>query len=909
MRSNLWPASLTYKASGLALVCALLVYQQAAWSDEPETQFPVARAGSAASRAIAEAGTKESATTESPTTESATTEAATTEAATTESAGGTSDAAVRSIDDESHRVLLNFRDEEWLPALEWLAKELELNLDWQTLPEGKLSLFSSTDYSLREAEDLINMQLLARGFTLLKRGEVVRLVPMKEIDITLVPRVMPEELAELEKHQVVRVSLPLEWMVAEKAALEFKPLLSPHGQMFPMASSNRLEVLDAVVNLRELVRLVARAESDDGRRIRVLAFQLKHRKAAEVAIQVRQLLGLPADGSPAVSTQTQLEIEQARFRAEAVKQLGNAARDLLSDKKPDTFLVVNEKENSIVVNAPPDKLEMVRQTIETLDKPLPESDSSWQTVSRVKVHPVNGFDPETISRLLLALQERGNLSKETRIQHESAYNRIIAFASPEDQLTISQLIESYRAEKRSASVIALTSVSPQYAVKAVQLILKNPERPSSTPGVASDGKFQIEADPENKRLLVWATSEELKEVRDFLMSLGETFEQPTAHSQMHVVTVGATDIADVTDRLRKVWEEVSEAPLVIERKPERLSPQPQQDDQTDLPALPTSAPKELGKPRPQRDDVKLVSSSSDNDLAGESQVGDVQDSDAPALAQGQNTRVEAAVAIDSPQDNPSDDPATMQSALPPVRIIEGKKGDIVIISRDPEAAGTAKRLLQQLVPDPGDVRVIALKHAQAMIVRRQLEEMLQHTSSSAPSKLSTQNRLSIEVDPRTNRLIIQHSTAEQLELINQYVPLLDQPPADQERMTRQQRVYRVKHRRAPEVAGVVKEVYRDLLSINDRAYSNSNNRPIGYNKNMAATASNPEYQGLMAVGTDTEANLLVISAPGYLMDEVIKLAESVDTPSDGPALAVIPAAGDSSDIKMREALSKILKKR
>lgn len=778
--------------------------------------------------------------------------------------------------DKDGRVTLNFHDEDWLPALDWLAKQLKLNLDFQSLPDGKLSLFSSNSYSLEEAEDLINMQLLGRGFTLLKRGEVLRLVPMKEIDITLVPRVSPEELEELQKHQVARVSLALDWMVAEQAAKEFKPLLSPHGQMFPLASSNRLEVLDAVVNLRELVRLITRAESDDGRRIRVQEFPLKYRKAHDVAIQVRQLLGLPPDGTPSPSSQTQLEIEQARFRAEAVKQLGNNARDLLGDKKPDTFLVVNDKENSIVVNAPPDKLEMVRQTVETLDKPLPEADSSWQTVSRVKVHPVNGFDPEAISRLLLALQERGNLAKDTRIQHEAAYNRIIAFATPEDHLTISQLIESYRAEKRSASVINLSNVAPNYAVKAIQLILKSPERPSKSPGVPSDGKFQIESDPDNNRLLLWATSEELEEVREFLISLGETFEAKLEEkSQMHVVSIPASDISEVTKRLEEVWQEVSDAPLVIERKPTAT-------------ALPV--PDETST-KPEK-------------------AAEVRDASAALSSDAKFRLVSSSRAVSDPKDAKSE--SIVAPALSPVRVIEGKKGDLVIISRDANAAGTAKKLLQQLAPDPGDVRVVQLKYAQAMNVRRQLEEMLGATSSSvASSKLaSPEPPVRIEADIRTNRLIIQHCTARQLEMINQYIPVLDQGPADQDRMIRQQKVYRVKHRRVTEVVEVVKEVYRDLLSGNDRAFSSYNSyRPNGYNKNLAATASNPEYQGLMAIGSDLEANLLVISAPGYLIDEIVKLAESVDTPSDGPAMAVLPAAGDAKDVQLREALSKILRKR
>ncbi|MCC6510390.1 MAG: hypothetical protein IT423_14910, partial [Pirellulaceae bacterium] len=437
------------------------------------------------------------------------------------------------------------------------------------------------------------------------------------------------------------------------------------------------------------------------------------------------------------------------------------------------------------------------------------------------------------------------------------------------------------------------NVSPQYAVKAVQLILKNPERPSSMPGVASDGKFQIEADPENRRLLLWATSEELAEVREFLISLGETFEAPTmAKSQMHVVAVGASDIDGVTERLRQVWREVSNAPLVIERKPARLPAVPPRDKPA---AIPNANQPSVSQAESDSENIKLVSSTNGEDAS--------------------NNKSDVATAADvaSISGEQATQPATAsaESSLPAVRIIEGKKGDLVIISRDAEAASTARNLLQQLVPEPSDVRVIQLKYAQAMSVRRQLEEMLEHTAVAPTSKLSSPTpRVTIEVDARTNRLILQHCTAQQLQLINDYIPLLDQAPAEGDRMTRQQRVYRVKHRRVSDVVEVVKEVYRDLLSVNDRAFSSYNSyRPNGFNKNLAATANNPEYQGLMAVGADIEANLLVISAPGYLIDEIVKLAESVDTAVDGPGMAIVPAAGDVGDVKMREALSKILRRR
>jgi hypothetical protein len=478
------------------------------------------------------------------------------------------------------KVLLQFRNQEWLPALQWLAKELEVNLDWQQLPEDQLSLFSTEPIALEEAEDMFNMQLLARGFVLVKRAGVLRLLTLKDLDVTLVPRVEPQELDTLPKHSVVRVSFPLEWMIAEDAAKELQPLLSPYGKLSPMASSNRLEAVDAVVNLREFHRLLNKTEKDDARRERVAEFKLVHRKAEEVAPKVRQLLGLPAEGSSTASGQTQLDIEQARFRAEAVKQMGRDAQALITEKKPSVFLVVNDKENSLLINAPPNKIEIVRQAVEAMDKPAEDRDSAWETISRVKVYEVNGFDPDAVSKMILALQERGSLDRDVRVQVETAYNRLIAFASAADQVTIAQIIESFRAEKRSAVVLPLSSLDPAYAAKAIQVVLKTADRPSTSPGVPSDGKFQVEPDPEHHRLLLWATPAELAEVREFLARLGENFSEQRLDSRMHIIETHGQDVAPIVEKLKRVWGDLSESPVVYESEPVSLESPPSSSEST-----------------------------------------------------------------------------------------------------------------------------------------------------------------------------------------------------------------------------------------------------------------------------------------------------------------------------------------
>ncbi|MEI8214271.1 MAG: secretin N-terminal domain-containing protein [Planctomycetota bacterium] len=771
--------------------------------------------------------------------------------------------------DSADLVTLEFRDQEWLPALRWLAGKRKLNLDWQSLPEDQVSLSCMQPLPLDEAEDLFNMQLLARGFALVKRAGVLRVVSLKDLDVTLVPRVEPEELETLQKHSLVRVSFSLDWMIAEEAAKELAPLLSPYGKLFPMASANRLEAVDAVVNLREFHRLLSQAENDDTRRERVAEFHLQHRRAEEVAPKVRQLLGLPNDAGITSSGQTQLDIEQARFKAEAVKQMGRDAQALVTEKKPTVFLVVNEKENSLLVNAPPNKIEIVRQAVLAMDKELPARGSTWETLSRVKVYDVYGFDPEVVTKMVTSLQERESIAKDSRVYHEAAYNRLIAFASPADHLTLSQVIDSFRAEKRSASVLSLSNLDPVYASKAIQAVLKTPERPSSAPGVPSDGKFQVEADPEHSRLLLWATPKEGKDVREFLAELGESYSETSVDSKVQVIETHGQNVDSAIERLKKVWEDLSDSPLILE---------------------PPVEPKRFPIENP------INRSDKDNSLNG-----------TDASFQGVELASARMVALHS--EFPSE--GSSESGSPPVRLMRASDGNIIVLSRDPNAAETAKRLLKQLLKPPAQLKVFALKHAQASVVKRQLETLLVPAATTVPSlKLVTTPALMIDIDPRTNRLMVQNASERQLEQIQESVQLLDQPNAEDEKLQREKVTLRLKNRRASVVAEALRTVYQDLMIVNDRALT----RSTGFSRSMAAASINPEYQGLLSIGVDAEANLLIISAPKYLVQDVLELAESMDKPTDGNAIAIVPfqtqvTGSESKDLRVQESIRRILGER
>ena len=182
--------------------------------------------------------------------------------------------------------------------LEWLATISGMSLDWQELPGDCVNLSTRQSYTVPEVRDLINRLLLARGYTLLCRGEVLTVAEVKKIDPSLVPRVEPAELSKRDPHEFAKVSFPLISLMADTAADELKPMLSPNGRMTPLTETNRLEVMDAVTNLRDIDAVLKQQRSDDNQPRTFREFKLQHARANEVHRLLATLLGLESPKSP-----------------------------------------------------------------------------------------------------------------------------------------------------------------------------------------------------------------------------------------------------------------------------------------------------------------------------------------------------------------------------------------------------------------------------------------------------------------------------------------------------------------------------------------------------------------------------------------------------------------------------------
>ena len=233
-------------------------------------------------------------------------------------------------------------------------------------------------------------------------------------------------------------------------------------------------------------------------------------------------------------------------------------------------------------------------------------------------------------------------------------------------------------------------------------------------------------------------------------------------------------------------------------------------------------------------------------------------------------------------------------------ITEGRNGQLVISSQDVEALDALEKLIEQMMPRQADYEVFRLKHASPFAVEITLEQIfgLDQTATTATSGLPAAGKRYLQFisDVDTGTLLVQNATSEQLEKIRGLIELYDQPESQDVDLRRETKVYEVKYSRADAVAEVVKEVYRDLLSATDKTFTrergregDSPSRGVGYGINYGSKI--PQFKGLLSVGVEENSNTLIVSAPAYLMEDVMRLVEHVDQRAAGHKTKVLSLNG------------------
>lgn len=865
-------------------------------------------------------------------------------------------------------VQFEFRNQPWPELLKWLAQASHLSLDWQELPADYLNLATQRPYSLVETRDVINRHLLSRGFTMLEQEGVLTVVKVASLSPAMVPRINPDDLPNQPPHRFVRTSFKLSFLIAADVQDEFKSMMSPNGKITALAATNRLEVMDAAANLLDIHRVLNQEQSAAAMDDLAREFPLVHARAATVKSQLEAFLGVEKSNAPAVMSPQQMQQMQQQMQMEMQMQQqggGKAKAPAGKNAAADIHIVANDRNNSIIVHAPPNKMAIVASFIARVDVRNGNSDDFQRMQGRMKTFRLAALDPK---QLVTSLTEMDVLEPSTRLQVDEKNFAIIAYASIADQYVIQSVIDKLDGSGREFEVIQLRRLEAESVAGTIQFLMGASEEKqddnesryryygyygdSSSSKKKNEDKMRVGANVEDNQILLWANEVEMEEVQNLLVKLGEIPPEGGRANTMRVIDASRQpETFEYLRRIKEQWERLSPNPLVIpgaeefedpDARPVPTEPNKSEESSGDVKVTKDSPPANSSTQKLTVDNsvasvskasiqaagqlaiqhltsTLVVDESGQDDSAGTSQTATVDSESAAAETSDK--------AIAQPQEGNSVDSLSSrktfggrrEAALPsaaPISIMLDADGNLVVQSSDTQALDRLEQMMHSVRPPKRDYDVFQVKHLTATWIAIDLkdyfkdrEEKKDNSSSDrffsyyygippSSNKTSGQRQLgkkapiSFLANNDSNTIIVQNASDADRQTIKDLIELWDVPEPVNTKNIRVTRPVRVRYSRAETIVEAIKDVYRDLLSTNDKAFQQQNSaRGNGdgsrgrsdFRWNNEAEVVSPSgglnftFKGKLSLGVDQVTNTILVSADGLpLLELVCKMIEELD---------------------------------
>ncbi len=823
--------------------------------------------------------------------------------------------------DEKGRVPpFNFIGQPWPDVMQWLASLSKCSLDWQELPNDYLNLTTDRAYPLDEVRDRINRALHARGFTSIKSDDVLSVFKIEKIEPSLVRRVEEDKLYDMKPYDFVKVSFELPpSMEVEKAKDDVKQLLSPTAKVVPLVTSKQLFIMDTVANLRTVSELFNTERMIQDGRIVPKEYFLKYARPQQVIEILYMMVGVDPKAKPE-QTNPQLQQQQMQMMQQMQQQghAAAAAKMMQKSDAPKVYLAYNRQRNSVLVNAPPEQLKIIEQTIRYLDVPYGETgtaaDVGGTTDNQrvVKRYPLQSLDPD---KLVSTLEEMGGLSPYATFKVDDNSKTLFAMATEADHKKIDALLHDFDGSGRKFHVIQLRRKPADLVAATIYKLMagQNEKKDDSRRrygwydwdyGDRNDKKkdtiqgFGVDADIENNQLLLWATDVELERVNELLTELGE---RPNGQRDSRPVRfIEPTDnqqTAELLKQLQEAWKSSGGGELIINHPPPAPKPAPSEDHKEKK-----DEPKSEKAEEPAKDRSASVDSNRVAARFVELKAAAAQSSNASSTLDKPSNSAPASAGKSPDQGKPA-----------PVTITVTPDGRLMLSSSDPAQLDRLEQLIEQLSPQQR-FKIYPIKNISAidmyLDLKNYFKEDLEKESSGytrdwygfmIPNKnndkdiigLAKRRKLMLDWDPPSNSILVANASPSQLAEIEQLISALDKPPRSDSVEKRTTKAIKIQYSRPSVIATAIKEVYRDLLSSRDKEFDrgdqkekkasaervtviNYGGQSGGGDDDSRSSSIKLGFDGALSLGADDVSSVLIVSAQQGIFSDIEKMVHELD---------------------------------
>ena len=285
--------------------------------------------------------------------------------------------------------------------------------------KGKVRVISSKPVSQAELYDLFLSILDVQGYTAVRSGQVIRIVPSKDARSSPVP-IMDDQSAVGNDEYVTQV-IRLDNISAAKLIPVLRPLVPQQAHMAAYAPSNAIIISDIRSNIGRIVDIIERMD----------------RSAVQTTEIIRLKYGVAED---VVSMLNTLEKSRQGEGADADKE---------------AVLVADKRTNSVVVTADELTVDRIRKLVAYLDTPLEQSGNVrviyLEYADAVATAEVLTRVMQNISRLEEGGSNKRAGSGESTIEADEGTNSLIITADTDEMAALEAVIA--RLDIRRAQVL------------------------------------------------------------------------------------------------------------------------------------------------------------------------------------------------------------------------------------------------------------------------------------------------------------------------------------------------------------------------------------------------------------------------------------------------------------------------
>jgi Bacterial type II/III secretion system short domain len=753
----------------------------------------------------------------------------------------------------------SFRDAAWDRVLQWLADKANLSLDLTDVPPGSFNYIDDRKHSLAEAMDAINGYLLPRGYVTLRRNQfLVVLKTDNPILPNLIPTVPHSQLDQYGNNELLRIILPVEGFKPSEVAEQVQQFLGTFGKATPVDASHSVLLQGFGKSLRIAVAILSSAVApvrEDELTFR--SFPLNHIPAADAERQIQKLFGLGTNPYTA-SLARRESYYQRRREDEKRSEQPQSPTPLMQHLSMNMKVSSLARTNSLLVAATPAAVKLVESILTSIDvRPAGgEVEFVDDSTAVLKIYIVNDADEDDVAETINAIMPGVVINEDGR------QDSIHVYATAREHKEVEKLIKiiDQGGTEGGVEVFRLYRSEPFAMSELLASLFENQNR---------DDRPVITPEPRSQSLLIRAKGQQMDEIKKALAAYGETG-----------LGRGQTALTSpVTSRFRKLSVPNGRAEWIANAVKDMLS-----DDQEFGHPIRVVVPGEVYK------SPTSMEHSSPRDLLRTRRSPSATQPGAVPAGSGRRTDLPATLytsAQTSSEENPVS-PKSEASGRPRVTI-EVRDGELFMYSRDggalDEIEDTIRELIRQM-PTRTQWTAFYLRAANAAETAEQLGQLLRdemdpYLGSGSESLAIGQQSVRIIPDSRTNALFISGPESK-IKEADKFLELLDTNELPQSLRDRVPRTIPVEHADASQVAGMIRELYKDYMEDpNDRRQERRDDPRDADSQRIRVDVQRegdtPQKLGIrLTLAVDTQASELIVSCNDSLFQQIQELVKSRD---------------------------------